>query len=207
MRNDGTGHNWLKLRLTGIVSNRAAIGARIVAQSGDHQQMRIVGAGCGFQSQNSLEVEFGFGTSETVDVLQIYWPSGVITTLEDVATNQTLPIVESVESPVFVVVDPLGQVFSRGDTLLYRASVTNTTGELQVFDAWTEVTTPWGMSISPMLGPVLVYLSPFHTISTILGQIIPGNAPFGGYYTYTLKAGLCPDETWSEDSFEFSIVP
>lgn len=206
-RNDGNANHWLKLKLTGTVSNKSAIGARIETVAGDFHQMRVMGTGCGFQSQNSLEVEFGFGAYEIVDTIHIYWPSGIITTLTEIETNQTLHILEEIEAPLFVSVEPLGETFSWGDTLMFWATITNLTDELQVFDAWTEVMTPWGLIISPLLGPVTVYLSPHHSISNLIGQIVPHGAPIGGLYTYTLKAGLYPYEIWAEDSFQFSIVP
>ena len=58
-----------------------------------------------------------------------------------------------------------------------------------------------------MLGPVPVYLTPYHTISTIIGQIVPRRAPLGGFYIYTVRAGAYPGDIWAEDSFEFSVVP
>jgi len=206
-KNDGNPNNWLKLDLTGVFSNRSAIGARVVVVTGEHHQMRVVGAGCGFQSQNSLEVEFGLGSHYIVDAVHIHWPSGIVTDLWQVGPNQTLHIIEEVQAPVVVTVEPLGEFFARGDTLRFIATVTNMTEELQVFDAWTEVVTPWGLLVSPLLGPATVYLTPHHTISNLLWQIVPRNTPLGGYYTYTLKGGIYPDEVWSEDFFEFSVVP
>ncbi len=206
-RNDGNANSWLKVVLIGIESNRSAFGAKVVAHAGDSQQMRIVGAGCGFQSQNSLEVELGFGQRDVVDLVEIFWPSGLVTVLEDVPVNQVITVAEGELTPVLVDIQPLGSEFAWGDTLRFHVTVTNLTGELQVFDAWTEVLTPWGFLLSPVLGPETVYLSPHHSVSALLGQVIPRRAPLGGAYIYTLKAGVFPDEVWSDDSFEFSIVP
>lgn len=207
LTNDGNENHWLKLRLTGVTSNRSAIGARVELSTGEMHQMRVVGAGCGFQSQNSLEVEFGLGAHETIDTISIYWLSGLVSTLHDVAVDQILHIMEGTESPVVVSVEPLGEVFSRGDTLRFWASALNMTGELQIFDAWTEVRTPWGSLISPLLGPSTVYLTPHHEVAALIEQIVPRRTPLGGAYLYTLKAGVYPGEVWSQDSFEFSVAP
>jgi hypothetical protein len=78
---DSTRH-WIAFRLVGTRSNRSAIGAEVVLESGDLRQRRIVDGGSGFASQNDRRLHFGLGSREWVDRVVIYWPSG---------TRQILP--------------------------------------------------------------------------------------------------------------------
>jgi enediyne biosynthesis protein E4 len=72
---DSTNH-WIALKLVGTRSNRSAIGAEVVLESGDLTQRRIVDGGSGFASQNDRRLHFGLGSREWVDRVVIYWPSG-----------------------------------------------------------------------------------------------------------------------------------
>ena len=95
LRNDG-GHrsgNWINLKLVGTVSNRAAIGARVLIKGGDYHQVREVRSGSSYLSQNDLRLHFGVGTQEKVE-LEIRWQHGTIQRFEDVPVNRFLKIVE-----------------------------------------------------------------------------------------------------------------
>ncbi|NKB70767.1 MAG: T9SS type A sorting domain-containing protein [Candidatus Latescibacteria bacterium] len=101
-RNDSTGNHWLHIRLTGTASNRSAIGARVTAIAGDLRQLREVDGGSGLYSQNSLDLEFGFGQRTSIDSLIVRWPSGTVQVLTDLPTNQRLRLVEGESSPTAV---------------------------------------------------------------------------------------------------------
>src|SRR5215212_4496322 len=73
---DSSSH-WIAFRLVATQSNRSAIGAEVVVESGDLKQRRIVDGGSGFASQNDRRLHFGLGTREWVDRVVIYWPSGI----------------------------------------------------------------------------------------------------------------------------------
>jgi enediyne biosynthesis protein E4 len=75
-------NHWIAFRLVGTRSNRSAIGAEVVLESGDLTQRRIVDGGSGFASQNDRRLHFGLGAREWVDRVVIHWPSG---------TRQVLP--------------------------------------------------------------------------------------------------------------------
>ncbi|MEO5904844.1 MAG: CRTAC1 family protein, partial [Gemmatimonadaceae bacterium] len=72
---DSTNH-WIAFRLVGTRSNRSAIGAEVVLESGDLTQRRVVDGGSGFASQNDRRLHFGLGSREWVDRISILWPSG-----------------------------------------------------------------------------------------------------------------------------------
>ncbi|MEM7351985.1 MAG: CRTAC1 family protein [Acidobacteriota bacterium] len=97
-RNDtDNGHRWLTLRLVGQVSNRSAIGARVEVETDLLTQVKEVSSGAGRGSQNSLPVEFGLGNSSTIERVTIRWPHGFVQTLNDVALDQQLTVLETVE--------------------------------------------------------------------------------------------------------------
>ena len=97
-RNDtDNGHRWLTLRLVGQVSNRSAIGARIEVETDLLTQVKEVSSGAGRGSQNSLPVEFGLGTSTAIDRVTIRWPNGAVRNLSDVALDQRLTVVETID--------------------------------------------------------------------------------------------------------------
>ena len=76
-RNDaGNQNHWLHVRLRGVKSNRFAVGAQVTLRSGEMTQYREVEGGIGFGSTNSYPVEFGLGELESIDQVEILWPSG-----------------------------------------------------------------------------------------------------------------------------------
>jgi len=83
-RNDQSeGNHWVVLRLVGggvhspgSGCNLSAVGARVYVTAGDLTQMREIRAGNSYLSQSSMEVEFGFGTRDTIDEVLVRWPCG-----------------------------------------------------------------------------------------------------------------------------------
>ena len=70
-------NHWIAFKLVGTRSNRSAIGAEVMLESGDLRQRRVVDGGSGFASQNDRRLHFGLGAREWVDRITISWPSGV----------------------------------------------------------------------------------------------------------------------------------
>jgi len=93
-KNNGSNNHWLALKLIGEKSNRSAIGARIVAYAGGKRQIREIGAGSSYVSENSLEVYFGLGDASVVDSLLIKWPSGIIQKYYALSSDQYVNITE-----------------------------------------------------------------------------------------------------------------
>ncbi|HKC81555.1 MAG TPA: CRTAC1 family protein [Gemmatimonadaceae bacterium] len=90
---DSTNH-WIAFKLIGTRSNRSAIGAEVVLESGDLRQRRIVDGGSGFASQNDRRVHFGLGSREWVDRVFIYWPSGTRQTISSPPVDRFVTITE-----------------------------------------------------------------------------------------------------------------
>ena len=90
---DSTNH-WIAFKLIGTRSNRSAIGAEVVLESGELKQRRIVDGGSGFASQNDRRVHFGLGSREWVDRVFIYWPSGTRQTISSPLIDRFVTITE-----------------------------------------------------------------------------------------------------------------
>ncbi len=85
--------NYLNVRLTGVKSNRSAIGARVSLKAGGRNQYREVGGGSNFGCL-PFEQHFGLADFEKVDAIQIRWPSGLIQHFADLPVNDTLRFTE-----------------------------------------------------------------------------------------------------------------
>ncbi len=95
LRNDGGNkNNWLRVKTVGTKSNRNGLGAKIVAEVGGVRLTRWVKNAASFLSCSELTVTFGLGKLDKVNKLTITWPSGTITTLYDVKSNQILTVTE-----------------------------------------------------------------------------------------------------------------
>ena len=90
---DSTAH-WIAFQLVGTHSNRSAIGAEVVLESGDLTQRRIVDGGSGFASQNDRRLHFGLGRREWVDRVVIHWPSGTRQILPRPAIDRVVIVTE-----------------------------------------------------------------------------------------------------------------
>ncbi|MCH2119267.1 MAG: CRTAC1 family protein [Pirellulales bacterium] len=67
---------WIKLRLVGRKSNRAAIGAQARVTIGDRTLTRQVAGGTGETHQNELSLHFGLGQEPGPVSVNILWPGG-----------------------------------------------------------------------------------------------------------------------------------
>jgi hypothetical protein len=94
-RNQGHPTNrWIQLDLVGVISNRDAIGARVIARTATlPPQLREHNGGYHRWSQNLNRVHFGLGSNSTVD-LEVHWPSGGIDTFASVAANALYRVTE-----------------------------------------------------------------------------------------------------------------
>jgi hypothetical protein len=94
-RNDQkTGNRSLRLRLTGTVSNRDAIGASARIFHDGVSQSRMVRSGSSYLSQSELPLIFGVGKRDRVERVVITWPNGRTEEFKDVATGRTYDCVE-----------------------------------------------------------------------------------------------------------------
>jgi hypothetical protein len=90
-RNPGHGNNWLKLKLEGVKTNRAAIGARVTVVVDDGAAVRAihrtVGSGGSFGA-TTMRQEIGVGGARAIRRVEIFWPvSGVTQVLTGLDIN------------------------------------------------------------------------------------------------------------------------
>lgn len=82
-------HHWVRLHLTGRVSNRDAIGARVAVHFGGQVRYDQVVSGSGFLSQNARTLHFGLGGADRVDRVVVTWPSGIVQQLGALEADTT----------------------------------------------------------------------------------------------------------------------
>ncbi len=102
-RNDTQNDNkWVQISLTGTISNRSAIGAKVKAKATINGnpvwQFREVSAQNSFNGHNSLRVHFGFRDAAIVDSLIIEWPSGNSEIYTNLDVNQFYSYTEEIPS-------------------------------------------------------------------------------------------------------------
>ena len=81
--------HWLVITLRGTRSNRDGYGARVQVNG----QTRFATSTVGYLSASDKRLHFGLGTAESAKI-EIFWPSGIHQTLNDVHANQFLEVRE-----------------------------------------------------------------------------------------------------------------
>jgi hypothetical protein len=84
--------NRLTVRLKGRGMNTGAIGAIVTVRIGSTSQRRLVQSGSSYISQEDKRLHFGLGKATQADSLDVTWPDGTKTALENVKANQILEI-------------------------------------------------------------------------------------------------------------------
>ncbi len=102
--NPGHGNNWLKLKLEGVRTNRAAMGARIkvVVQTaqGERSIHRTVDGGASFGS-SPMRQEIGLGQARLIKRAEIFWPvTGVTQVVTGLEINRLYRVREGESGPI-----------------------------------------------------------------------------------------------------------
>lgn len=92
--NNGVGGNYIKVDLTGTVSNIEGIGSFIEVWAGDDYAMEYTLCGESYMAQFSEYEILGLGDHETIDSLKVSWLSGIVDCYYNVPVNQTLNLLE-----------------------------------------------------------------------------------------------------------------
>lgn len=87
-------NSWITLDLRGVVPNRFAYGARVVAKSGQQIWIGEVSPASSYLSSKDPRIHFGLGSVARLESLTIRWPSGKEQVLDNVPANQILRIDE-----------------------------------------------------------------------------------------------------------------
>ncbi|HET8546460.1 MAG TPA: CRTAC1 family protein, partial [Bryobacteraceae bacterium] len=87
--------HWLILRLTGIRSNRDALGARVRVVTAAGEQVNHLTTAVGYASSSQPVVHFGLGGEAQAKLIEIRWPSGTLQKLENVNADRYLEVRET----------------------------------------------------------------------------------------------------------------
>ena len=90
------GSRWAAFELTGVRTNRSAIGAHVIATTSAGREVhRWRRAGHGFGNTNSPIQHVGIGTDTQIQRVVVRWPSGIEQTLLDPALFQVHQVIET----------------------------------------------------------------------------------------------------------------
>jgi hypothetical protein len=92
--NLGNSNHWIEIDLEGTVSSRDGIGARVLLTAGGKTQLRIQDNGVHDRAQNYKRLHFGLGRFESIELIEVYWPSGIVQKLRNIDADQIIKIVE-----------------------------------------------------------------------------------------------------------------
>lgn len=115
------GH-YLNVKLHGSVSNRDAIGAKLIVTTANNRTWtKYLLAGDGYMASNERVVQFGLGSTAAVRELRVEWPSGTGTRIEAPPIDTTLEIVEG-RPTITSWIDGLpGPVTARAESIAAKA--------------------------------------------------------------------------------------
>ena len=71
-----TTNHWLGIKLTGVKSNRSAIGARVTVHGTRRAWVGEVRSGSSYNSSSDLRLHFGLGQETSVTRIVVRWPNG-----------------------------------------------------------------------------------------------------------------------------------
>ncbi|WP_372896261.1 FG-GAP-like repeat-containing protein [Stieleria sp.] len=86
--------NGIQLELVGTHSERDAIGTRVVVTAAGQTWTDWVTAGDGYFCSDEPVLDFGIGSAERIDAIEVHWISGHRQVYRDLAVNQRLLLVE-----------------------------------------------------------------------------------------------------------------
>ena len=92
--NDKNNNHFLSILLRGGKSNRSAVGAKIILKANGLTQIREVRAGESYGISNSLTQTFGLGSATVIESIEIRWPSGQRSFVQNPSIDQFLTIAE-----------------------------------------------------------------------------------------------------------------
>ena len=95
LRNDGGNRrHWLGVALEGSKLARDAVGARVTVVAGTAKRTRTLVGGAGYCTASDRRLLFGLGDARRVTRLEVEWPGGGRTVLEDLPVDRYLRVRE-----------------------------------------------------------------------------------------------------------------
>lgn len=208
LQNQGNDNNWLQIKLVGSISNRDGIGSLVSVETNNFIQSRQVTGGVHRVSQNANRLHFGLAHANSVDKIEIIWPSGITQQLSNVGVNTVLTVKEPLVD-VAVTCDQI--VLHPGEILRPTITLVNTSEINQQVTLVTNVTLVNGSFYPPnpkyLVGPITVQLVPGQSISRTLAHAISNSLSVHGKYTYNVFIGSEIDDIIDESRVDFIIMP
>jgi hypothetical protein len=94
MNRSTNSNHWLDIALHGTKSNRDGIGARIKVVTAGGTQYNHMTTSVGYASSSDGPVHFGLGSDRRAELVQIWWPSGIVQTLQNVDGDRVVKVTE-----------------------------------------------------------------------------------------------------------------
>ena len=93
-RNESSSGNRALIRLRGVRSNRAGIGALVTVEADGGKHVRQMVPMTGYLSNNQPELHIGLGGATRIDRLQVRWPDGGVQEFSGLEVNQRFVVTE-----------------------------------------------------------------------------------------------------------------
>jgi hypothetical protein len=99
LHNQGiAGTHWVSFELTGVQSNRLALGARVTITAGGMTQTDEVRSGGSYLSQSDLRLHFGLAAATKIDSVEVRWPTGKVERLSGISVDRFYRVEEGTGS-------------------------------------------------------------------------------------------------------------
>ena len=93
MNRTATHEHWILLKLVGVADNRDGLGTQVKITTAHGSQYNQATTAVSYNSSSDKRVHFGLGQDETIDSIELKWPTGVHQVLTHVKADQVLTIV------------------------------------------------------------------------------------------------------------------
>jgi hypothetical protein len=93
-KNSGGSNNWIKVKCTGVISNRDAIGTIVTAYYSGTMNRQVILGGNSYLSEDDVVLIFGIGTASNVDSLTFKWTNGLVEKAYNLNVNTFFQAVE-----------------------------------------------------------------------------------------------------------------
>jgi hypothetical protein len=94
-----TSGHFVTFGLEGTLSNRDAVGAKVIVQAGQRRQAAQRVGGGSYQSANDPRLHFGLGDIRKIDEVEVRWPSGRVDRYRDLMADTGYMIREGDTQP------------------------------------------------------------------------------------------------------------
>ena len=94
LRNSGTANQWIGFELTGVRSNRDAIGAEVRVVTAAGEQHAFVSPAGSYLSSNDPRLFFGLSSETVAKLVEIRWPSGTLQKMTGLPPGRIIKVKE-----------------------------------------------------------------------------------------------------------------